>query len=313
MVDRYRNYQPAYYRPRANKRRPKKPRGKMVLLALLLVAGFLGYKQLTNAESPIAEEVTKVEKQVSKPKKVEATPISDTTWNDLEAKLGEIIAANPNVNIAVGVIDSKTNTKVNYGFAEAFHGASTTKVLTASAYLSLVEKGERSLDTVISGRTAQEHIRLMINRSNNESWAVLNSAVGYNQLTAYGQSNGLSSYNYIGNTITAADQATLLQKLYKRQLLNESHTTLLLSYMQATNNETMLPAVLPEGATLYHKYGQLEDRLHDTGIIEYKNRPLILTIYTKGGATDGSVYASRTALIQALAQTVYTTFYQNTN
>lgn len=307
MVDRYRNYQPAYYRPRSNKRRaPKKRRGRLLLLVLLLVIGFYGYKQLTRAEEPAQTTTKKVEQ---KPKKVEAEPIADTTWNDLEVKLGAIIAANPNVDIAVGVVDSKTNTKANYGFDEPFHGASTTKVLTATAYLSLVEKGERSLETVISGRTAKDHIRLMINRSNNQSWAVLNSAVGYNQLTQYGKDTGLRSFNYVGNTITAADQATLLQKLYKRQLINEAHTTLLLSYMQTTNNETMLPVTLPAGANIFHKYGQLEDRLHDTGIIEFKDRPLILTIYTKGGAADGSVYASRTALIQAIAKTVYDTFY----
>lgn len=308
MVDRYRNYQPAYYRPRNNRRRPpKKKRGRLFILILLIGLGVFASKQFTPNESK-APAVVKKEKKP--PKQVKAEPIADATWQNLEAKMNEIIAGNPGVDIGVAVIDSKTNTKANYGITESFHGASTTKVITASAYLHLVEQNERSLETVLSGRTAKEHIRLMINRSNNESWAILNSAVGYNQLTDYGRANGAPTFNYIGNTISAPDQAAFLQKLFTRKLLNEEHTKLLLSFMQNTNNETMLPVPLPEGATLYHKYGQLEDRLHDVGIIEFKNRPLILTIYTKGGATDGSIYGSRTALIQGVASAVYEIFYQ---
>jgi len=109
--------------------------------------------------------------------------------------------------------------------------------------------------------------------------------------------------------MTSSDQALLLSKLYKQELLNESNTRLLLSFMQNTNNEDMIPVVKPNGSTLYHKYGQLDDRLHDSAIVVYKNRPIVLVIYTKGGASDGSNYASRTKLIQSIAQSVFTTIY----
>lgn len=311
MIDRYRTYQPVYNRPRQNKRAPKKHIGRrLVVLISILILGTIGFKYFildsskSNAtDQPIGKKVVK--------KKVEAVPISDNTWSDMRAKVDAIIAANPAINIGVSVIDDKTGVKQDYGLQEPYHGASTTKVLTAAAFLHQVEQGKYTLNTVLGGRSANEHLRLMLNRSNNESWAALNSAVGYSQLTSYAHENGIASYQYIGNLMKPSDQALLLQKVYDRKLVNEEHTTLMLSYMQNTNNEDMIPVVVPAGATFYHKYGQLEDRLHDGAIIDYKKRPLILVIYTKGGGnTFGTTYTAHTQLIQSIAKEVVNTFYK---
>lgn len=269
-----------------------------------------GYKYLNSNSGGSATAEQPQKKKVVK-KKVEAVPISDNTWNDMRTKVDTIIAANPAINIGVSVIDDKTGVKQDYGLQEPYHGASTTKVLTAVAFLHQVEQGKYTLNTQLGGRTANDHLRLMLNQSNNTSWAALNSAVGYSQLTAYAHENGINSYQYIGNLMKPSDQALLLQKVYGRKLVNEEHTALMLGYMQNTNNEDMIPVVAPAGATFYHKYGQLEDRLHDGAIIDYKKRPLILVIYTKGGGnTFGTTYTARTQLIQTISKTVIDTFYK---
>lgn len=228
----------------------------------------------------------------------------------MQTTITALLAQHPDINIGVSIIDLQTDRKVNYGFQDAFAGASTTKVLTAAAFLHDVEEGRYTLQTNLGGATAQEHLRRMLNRSNNESWAALNSAVGYSALTQYAHDNGIASYEYIGNLMEPSDQALLLEKVYKRQLVNEEHTKLMLSYMQDTNNEDMIPVVVPKGATFYHKYGQLDDRLHDGAIVDYKNRPLVLVIYTKGGGNAyGAIYTARTQMIQEIAQSVFDTFY----
>ncbi len=308
MIDRYRNYQPVYYR----KSRQKKPRRtfpwRLLVLAIIGVTVYKSYVHFTSNTS--AQPKASTPKSTPKPKPIEATPISDTTWSTISTNVNTIIAANPDLNIGVSVIDSATSTKTNYGLQEPYAGASTTKVLTAAAFLHLVETGQYTLQSPLGGRTAQEHLRLMLNQSNNESWAALNSAVGYSELTEYAHNNGITSYEYIGNLMKPSDQALLLQKVFKHELVNDAHTKLMLSYMQHTNNEDMIPVVVPAGATFYHKYGQLENRLHDGAIIDYKKRPLIIVIYTKGeGNTFGSVYSSRTALIQSIAKTIIDTFY----
>ena len=304
MVDRYRNYQPR--RP-SHKPKPKNHRIFYVLAAAALLL-FGGKTVLGKVESEKSSE----SKTTSLPKSkatIKADPITSNTWNDLNQKVSEIINQNSAVNISVAVIDISTNTKGNYGIQDNFAGASTTKVLTAAAYLHDVETGKSTLEETISGATADVQIRRMINQSNNTSWEALNATVGAERLESYAHKNGMSSYKYYGNLITSSDQALLLSKLYKKELLNDSHTKLLLSFMKNTNNEDMIPVVAPQGSTFYHKYGQLEDRLHDAAIIDYKNRPISLVVYTKGGASDGSNYASRIQLVQQLASAVITTIY----
>lgn len=308
MIDRYRNYQPAQYR----KSKPQKPRRtfpwRLLVLAIIGVTAYKTYTHFTKDANTQAKVTAP--KSTPKPKPIEATPISDTTWNTVSTNVNAIITANPGLNIGVSVIDSSTGTKMNYGLQDPYAGASTTKVLTAAAFLHQVEQGNYTLQSPLGGRSAQEHLRLMLNRSNNESWATLNSAIGYSEITQYAHDNGIASYEYVGNLMKPSDQALLLQKVFKRQLINDEHTKLMLSYMQQTNNEDMIPVVVPAGSTFYHKYGQLEDRLHDGAIIDYKKRPLIIVIYTKGeGNTFGTIYSGRTALIQSIAKTIIDTFY----
>lgn len=300
MVDRYRHYQPK----KQPRRKSRRGFYTLILLAVVIFGGRAVWGKIhsTNNNSSGSPSASK-----TKPK-VKAEIISSTTWQDLSQKVSALLGQNPGLNLSVSVIDINSDTKGNYGIQEAFHGASTTKVLTAAAYLHDVETNKRSLTENLGGGSAETHIRRMINRSDNNSWAVLNSAVGYGRLDSYAQTNSISSYKYIGNLMAASDQALLLQKLYKKELLNEAHTKLLLSFMQNTNNEDMIPAGLPQGVTVYHKYGQLDDRLHDTAIIDHKKKPIVLTIYSKG-TSDGNLYSARTQLIQQITKTVFDTVY----
>jgi beta-lactamase class A len=306
MVDRYRNYHSQRRVPQR-----KKPSGNRLFFGLVVIALFIGGRMAYNtlqkpATKSQAKAVTGTATKKTTPVKAEA--INDATWSKLQSQMADIIAANPDLDISVSIVDINSGTKASYGVGEAFHGASTTKVLTAAAYLHDVEQGKRSLDENLGGGSAESHLKRMINLSDNNSWAVLNSAVGYARLDSYAQSIGVSSCKYLGNLMTSSDQAEILSKLYQGKLLNKAHTDLLLSFMQNTNNEDMIPKVNP-GGTLYHKYGQLEDRLHDSAIINYKNRPIVLVIYTKG-LGDGNIYSSRIQLIQTIATTAFTTIYK---
>lgn len=305
MIDRYRNYQPRY-QPKRKARRSKKPVFILCLAILLVFSG----KVMLDKKSATQQKTAAAAKSAAKPKPViKADPIASSTWNNLSVAVNDIINENPGLDISVAVIDIGTNTKANYGIQDNFAGASTTKVLTAIAYLHEVEQENRSLTQKVGGINAKQQIKQMINQSNNESWAALNQNLTYAKIKTYAQSIGINSYQPKQNTITASDEALLLQRLYMRDLLNEENTTLLLSYMQNTNNEAMIPKVIPAGATIYHKYGQLEDRLHDASIVDYNQRPITLVIYTKGGASDGSNYAVRVQLIQQLAEAVFSAVY----
>lgn len=306
MVERYHHYQPRRMPPKRRKKKgPRRVLTPTVAVLLLLI----GYRMLFGGNEAPATETPKA--ATKKKAEVKVEPISDQTWQQLEATVDGLLTANSTIDIGVSMVDIKTGTKVNYGYQEAFHGASTTKILTAAAFLHQVEQGQHRLDEQLSGASAQEHIRLMINRSDNNSWAVLNSAVGYSQLDAYAEKNGINSYKYVGNTMNAQDMALLLYKLYQKQLVNADHTNLILNYMQNTNNEDMIPVVTPSGGNLFHKYGQLDDRLHDVSILEFKNRPLVLVVYTKAQPGQDTGYNTRITMIQQIASSIFETFYAN--
>jgi beta-lactamase class A len=308
MIDRYRNYRPERPVPTPRK---KSRRGLYIFVAIILIS--VGGKAIIGRNADKEDSAPQPAKKSQAAESPKADPIKTTAWHELSQQMNTIIEENSAFDISVAVIDINNNTKANYGIQESFAGASTTKVLTAVAFLQDVEAKRHTLTESLSGATAETHINRMINVSDNNSWAVLNQAVTSQGLESFARSIGITSYRYNGNTVTTTDMALLLQKLYKGQLLNREHTKLLYEAMQNTNNETMIPVVTPKGAQLYHKYGQLEDRLHDVAIIDYKERPISLAIYTKGGAADGSNYGARAALVQKLAEAVVTNIYSSSD
>ena len=216
-------------------------------------------------------------------------PVKADTHPELAKDISSIIAANPSVSIGVALIDlDDGSTSFTYGQTTPFTAASTTKILAATAFLHGVEQGIYSLNMPLGISTANWQLQEMVNQSDNDSWNLFLGLIGDVSLDTYARQIGLVSFDADNNTISPLDEAQLLAKLYKGQLLNATDTNLLLSYMQNTNDETLIPAALPAGTTVYHKYGELLDTdddgsgnfVHDAAIITYQGRHFVLAIYT---------------------------------
>lgn len=214
------------------------------------------------------------------------------------------------VSTAVSVIDLANGKSVQAGLDVVFRAASTTKVLSVAAFMHDVEEGKASLDTRISGSKARTLLERMLRDSDNEAWAAINDYIGDNQLTTYAQSLDISSYTNSNNAISASDMALLFKKLYKHELMSEANTKLILSFMQNTNNEDLIPAALPQGATVHHKFGLYEGELHDAAIISYQGYTFVLVIFTNNEKTRLDDEASRVALIHELTTAVIDGFTQ---
>lgn len=222
------------------------------------------------------------------------------------AKIRSLIAADGSDAIGVAIENVKTGEVTTYGATSQFVAASTEKVLSAITYYHLVERGVLSLDDTVGPYPASYQLQQMINQSNNDSWNAINEAVGGNdELQAYAKSIGLH-YNVDGNLMSAADMATLLTKLYTGKLLNANHTKTLLSYMQHTNDETLIPSVLPSGLTIHHKYGELVDGttnvLHDAAVVTDGSNTYAIVIYTDGKTG----VAARAEVVQQIARVALT-------
>jgi beta-lactamase class A len=220
---------------------------------------------------------------------------------DLGSAIEAIIAANSRYQVGVALMDTVGGQLHQYGVEEPFEAASTAKVLTAAAFYSLVEDGSASLEDELGAFTSGFQIQAMIQDSNNDSWSLLMDAVGLARLSEYAASVGIM-YDPEVNTLSTADMARLLVELAEGKLLNREHTAQLLSYMQDTNFEDLIPAAVPAGVTVSHKYGLLDDELHDAAILSTSAGSYVLVVYTKGtGLAD---VPQRTAVIHDITKAV---------
>ena len=201
------------------------------------------------------------------------------------------------IQSSVAVIN-KSGQSFIVGSTKPFNAASTTKIILAACLLHEVELGNKSLSAQAGDYPVSFQLQEMVNQSNNDSWHALTNYIGLQNLSDYAQSIGIH-YDVANNSITTTDEALFLQKLYTGELLNSQDTKLLLSYMQHTNDETLIPAVVSSDVTVYHKYGWLDSYLHDAAILVYHNKPFILVIYTNG---NKSTYSKQVQLIQQVTK-----------
>lgn len=261
--------------------------------------------QTVSSPAPAAAEiatppVTPPEPRVPAP----AAPAAqgrETALVELEGQINGIIGANSQYQLGVALIDAADGAVHQYGVREKFVAASTGKILAAAAYYHFAETGQLYLTAPLGRSTAEFQIKQMIQQSNNDSWALIVGAIGYQRIHDYAASLGIA-YNRTYNTLSPAETAKTLALLYNGQLISEAHTAQLLSYMQETNYETLIPAAVPPGMTVFHKYGLLNGNLHDASILVQNGHAHILVVYTLGaGLAD---IPARTVVIHQLTRAV---------
>jgi len=236
-------------------------------------------------------------------------PVTASAITKMGTEINSLINANSNVDIAVSVVDLKTNQTYNYGVNDVFEGASVGKLFAAGAYLKEVENGQASLSDNLGDDTAQDQLQAMIVNSDDNAWQLFYDQIGDSGLQDFAQQAGITDYNVEANTFTASDAALLLQKLYEGQLLDSQNTQLLLGYMAQANYTDYIVAAVPAGVKVYHKAGVLDDRIHDAAIIDDSKHPYVLVIFTNGhGTYDDTV---RTQLLRDITQTTVNTFIRS--
>jgi beta-lactamase class A len=219
----------------------------------------------------------------------------------LDAQINRIIDASGDYQIGVALLDLSGGAVHEYGIEAPFVAASTAKVLAAEAYYSLVESGEASLDDPLGDYTAGFQLKEMIQQSDNDSWSLIMDAVGHAALADYAASMGVD-YDPESNTLTPAGMARVLAGLYTGELLDAQDTAELLSYMQDTNYEALIPAAVPAGVTVFQKYGMLGGELHDAAILEKDGTAYAFVVFTKG--EDLASVPARTEVIHELTSVV---------
>jgi len=264
-------------------------------IAIFALFGFIHFVSTVTVADPSSAHTASV-------------PSAPSSGNDpaLAKAINGILQQNGDVQIGVALQNIHTGQLQTFGVTSPFVAASTAKVITACNYYHLVETSRASLASTLGTFNAAFQIKEMINNSDNDAWGLLENDIGDDELAAYASANGIN-YGVTDNTLTTAAMATVLTKLYNGQLLNSDDTKQLLSYMQNTNDEDLIPAAVPDDVTVYHKYGLLDGELHDAAILIQGNQAYSLVIYTK--SDDDSDDQARTDTIHQITKAVTSSIF----
>ena len=100
---------------------------------------------------------------------------------------------------------------------------------------------------------------------------------------------------------TPRDVATLFKHLFARDVVSHRASREMLRLLKRQAIVDRFPVLLPPGAMLAHKTGNLPGVVHDAGIVDTPDGPIILVAMSEGVVDEGAA----TIVLQRLARVVY--------
>ena len=210
--------------------------------------------------------------------------------------------------------DLRSNWEISYDKDRLFPSASLAKVPIMCACFLASEEGKIKLDQQVvlkssdklagSGIlkdvqpgaifTVEELIGLMVYDSDNTATNMLTSMVGIDYLNNIFNSLGLKNTNLsrrvadfnlrdrgIENYTTAQDIALLLEKIYRRELINQDLSEKCLRVLKLQRVNDRIPKYLPMNISVAHKTGLERNVCHDAGIIFSCKGDFLICVLTK--------------------------------
>lgn len=180
----------------------------------------------------------------------------------------------------------------NFGIDQAviFRAASANKIPILASLYFLAGRGEIDLDyqITIQRRDIQDYgtgvlryegvgktyslktlARLMMEKSDNTAAYLLGrQIIGFEKIQRIINDWGLTQTEMENNKISLLDMFKLLSKMYRGEITNQALTTEMLDFMDDSDFEERIPALLPKKVKVYHKTGDEVGNIHDVGIVK---------------------------------------------
>jgi len=116
--------------------------------------------------------------------------------------------------------------------------------------------------------------------SDNTAFSIMDGILGENSETSIINQIGMKNTDFRNSITTPYDMGVLFYNLVNSNLLSGSSKDKLFSSLTNTNNDNLIPSVIPNTVRVIHKYGADDGELNDGAII-YTNKPFILVIMSK--------------------------------
>lgn len=142
-------------------------------------------------------------------------------------------------------------------------------------------------------------VEAMGKRSDNSAYLKMVEILGRENVNKTISDLGMIKTSLSENKTTPEEIGTYFKKLYDNELLSETETKELESYMTNTNFENWLRPGILEGITLVHKYGRELHSVSDAGIV-MGDKPFVIVIMT-----DGVIEREADELIPKLSKLLY--------
>lgn len=249
----------------------------------------------------------------------------------LTTKINALTATEPNIKMAVFLVNVDNGSYVNIQGAKAIAAASMIKIPILVAFLQDVDAGKAKLDEqlviskdVIVGEagglqyqpigtkiSALETLTLMIVISDNTATNMILKRLGgievANQrfsswdLTSTVIRNPLPDLTGT-NTTSPQDLVNLLSMVEQGKLLSPRSRDRLMDIMRRTKTNTLLPQGIPADALIAHKTGDIQSVVGDAGIIDMPSgKRYIISAIAKRPSNDQRA----NELIRKISRTVY--------
>ena len=141
--------------------------------------------------------------------------------------------------------------------------------------------------------TIEELIERMIRFSDNQALYLLSIRLPEQELRSLFSISGASNkiLSDAGAKLTVKEYAGFFRILFNSSYLSRENSEKALALLSATEYNDALPAGVPAGITVAHKFGEagtgnVERQLHDCGIVYFPDHPYLACVMTRGKSTD---------------------------
>jgi beta-lactamase class A len=256
----------------------------------------------------------------------------------LKAEVQKVAAQNPGLNPGVLFVDLDTGNYLNINETSTFSAASTIKIPILVAFFQAIDDGSLRLDEELTLKSSQivPEAGLMqydppgtrytalevataaiVSSDNTATNMLIDRLGGVETLNQKFQSWGLTQTTLnnplpdLGGTnkTSPGDLAKLISAIDRGTLMSIPSRDRLLEIMKATENDSLLPQGLGEGATIAHKTGTINSILADAGLVDLPNGKRYVAVVMVE-RTDGDDRAGD--MIRQISSTTYQYFERST-
>lgn len=207
--------------------------------------------------------------------------------SEVEQKIKELIATQKGT-WSVYFVDYDKNERFGINEQVIYRAASVNKLYVLAVLYYLADKGDIDLDDTITLRSADIQdfgtgtirydppgtvyslktlARLLAEKSDNSADYMLRIRIGDAKIQQIANTLGMKQTSIRDNKTSLSDLSVLFEKMRNGEITNNASTAEMIDFLDQSDFEDRLPALLPKDVRVYHKIGNEIGNIHDVGLI----------------------------------------------